>query len=47
MVLQPSGEHGGRPRADWFLEMMDDEVAQIYHQLVPAKPPFVYTAHIR
>lgn len=43
MVLRPSGSKGGRPRAEWQLEMADDEVAELYRALVPEHPPFVYT----
>lgn len=43
MVLRPSGEKGGRPRAQWQLEVADDEVAELYRALVPNSSPFVYT----
>jgi len=43
MVLRPSGSKGGRPRADWQLEMVDEETNHLFRSLVPEKPPFVYT----
>jgi transposase len=43
MVLRPSGTKGGRPRADWQLEMADEETAHLFRSLVPDRPPFVYT----
>lgn len=43
MVLAPSGEKGGRPRANWQLEIADDETAKLFQALVPHKQPFVYT----
>ncbi len=43
MVLMPSGEKGGRPRAQWQLEDVDDEVMQLFRAIVPNRPPFVYT----
>lgn len=43
MVLRPAGKKGGRPRADWMLEEVDEEVAALFRALVPDKPPFVYT----
>lgn len=43
MVLEPSGEKGGRPRANWQLETVDEATAELFRALVPDKPPFVYT----
>jgi len=43
MVLRPSGKKGGRPRADWQLEVADDDAADLFRALVPNRPPFVYT----
>lgn len=43
MILHPSGEQGGRPRADWQLETSDDDTTTLYRHLVPHRPPFVYT----
>jgi len=44
MVLRPpSSTKGGRPRAEWQLETADEDVAQLFHALVPNRPPFVYT----
>jgi len=43
MILKPSGRKGGRPRADWQLEIADDEIADFFMHLVPQKRPFVYT----
>ena len=43
MVLRPSGKKGGRPRADWQLEMTDDDTNKLFRTLVPNSPPFVYT----
>jgi transposase len=43
MVLQPSGKKGGRPRADWQLELADDDAARLFRAIVPNRPPFVYT----
>lgn len=43
MMLHPSGKKGGRPRADWQLEVTDPELADLFRALVPNKPPFVYT----
>ncbi|MFV2007952.1 MAG: IS1634 family transposase [Longimicrobiales bacterium] len=43
MTLHPSGNKGGRPRADWQLEVADPELADLFRALVPNKPPFVYT----
>ncbi len=43
MTLRPSGKKGGRPRADWQLEVADPDLADLFRALVPDKPPFVYT----
>lgn len=43
MLLQPPGPKGGRPRADWHLEVADDDITDLFRALVPDKPPFVYT----
>jgi transposase len=43
MMLHPSGPKGGRPRADWQLEVADEDIAHLFRALVPDKPPFVYT----
>jgi transposase len=43
MVLRPSGEQGGRPRAEWQLEAGDKDAADFFRQIVPNRPPFVYT----
>jgi len=43
MVLKPSGKKGGRPRADWQLEMADKELANLFRAVVPDRTPFVYT----
>lgn len=43
MVLEPSGEKGGRPRANWQLEVADKSIADFFHALVPESEPFVYT----
>jgi len=43
MVLRSSGKKGGRPRADWQLEVTDDLTQRLFRSLVPARPPFVYT----
>jgi hypothetical protein len=43
MVLKPSGSEGGRPRADWQLEIAEHETAQLFRAIVPDKQPFVYT----
>jgi len=44
MVVRPSGDKGGRPRCDWQLERASPEAMQLFRQLVPQKPPFVYTS---
>jgi transposase len=43
MVIEPSGEKGGRPRADWQLESSDEDTAGLFRALVPDSRPFVYT----
>jgi transposase len=43
MVLAPSGKKGGRPRAAWQLEEVDEETLDLFGRLVPKRPPFVYT----
>ena len=43
MTLRPAPKKGGRPRADWQLELADPQLAQLFRGLVPNKPPFVYT----
>ena len=43
MLLLPSGEKGGRPRAQWQLEIAEDETYQLFNHLVPQSQPFVYT----
>jgi transposase len=43
MVLRPSGPKGGRPRAEWLLETVDDETARLFRAVVPDRQPFVYT----
>jgi transposase len=43
LVLRSSGKKGGRPRADWQLEIADEETAHLFRSLVPDRPPFVYT----
>jgi len=43
MILMPSGEKGGRPRAQWQLEIAEDETYKLFANLVPPKQPFVYT----
>lgn len=42
LVLRPSGK-GGRPRAQWQLEDGAEEATALFRQIVPDKPPFVYT----
>lgn len=44
MILQPSGKKGGRPRCEWSLEEIDKDTLRLFKQLVPQKPPFVYTS---
>lgn len=44
LVLRSPGQKGERPRAEWQLEEMDDDLARLYRHLVPDSPPFVYTA---
>jgi len=43
MVLRPSGAKGGRPLAEWQLETVDDETAELFRAVVPDRQPFVYT----
>ena len=43
MVLQPSGKKGGRPRAEWQLEVTDKDTADLFRAVVPNHQPFVYT----
>jgi len=42
LVLRPSGK-GGRPRAQWQLEDGPEEATAFFRQIVPDRPPFVYT----
>ena len=43
MVLRPSGKQGGRPRAEWQLEAGPADATDFFRQIVPDRPPFVYT----
>jgi transposase len=43
MVLESSGKKGGRPRANWQLEIADKATASLFRALVPNAEPFVYT----
>jgi len=43
MVLQPSGKKGGRPRSEWQLETGNQDATDFFRQIVPNRPPFVYT----
>ena len=43
MVLMPSGEKGGRPRAQWQLEAGNKDAQDFFRQIVPDRAPFVYT----
>jgi hypothetical protein len=43
MVLQPASTQGGRPRCRWQLEQTEPEAGRLFHHLVPAQEPFVYT----
>lgn len=43
LVLKPSGKKGGRPRAQWQLEDGDQSALSFFRELVPNRPPFVYT----
>jgi transposase len=43
MLLLPSGEKGGRPRAEWQLEEAEGETLELLRAVVPDKRPFVYT----
>jgi transposase len=42
LVLRPSGK-GGRPRAQWQLEAGPEDATAFFRQIVPDRPPFVYT----
>lgn len=42
-VLRPALTPGGRPRCTWQMEQPDPQAWQLFCQLVPAQPPFVYT----
>ena len=41
MVLQPSGEKGGRPRSEWQLEAGNQDATNLFRRIVPDTPPFV------
>ena len=43
MVLRSTGDKGGRPRSEWQLETANQGATDFFRQLVPNKPPFVYT----
>jgi len=43
MVLRSAGEKGGRPRTEWQLEAGNKDATEFFRQIVPDKPPFVYT----
>jgi len=43
MVLQAPGNKGGRPRTQWQLETGNHDATNFFRQIVPDKPPFVYT----
>lgn len=43
LILRSSGAKGGRPRAEWALEAGREQASALFRDLVPAKPPFVYT----
>lgn len=43
LILRSSGEKGGRPRAQWQLEAGPDDATAFFRQIVPGRPPFVYT----
>ena len=43
MVLQPSGQKGGRPRSQWQLEAGNQDAVNLFRQIVPDSTPFVYT----
>jgi hypothetical protein len=43
MILQPSAKKGGRPRCQWGLEECEAPALYLFQQVVPQKPPFVYT----
>lgn len=42
-VLRPASTPGGRPRCTWQMEQPDPQAWQLFFQLVPTQPPFVYT----
>jgi transposase len=44
MVLVPAVTKKGRPRCEWQLEVAEPGSLRFFQSLVPAKPPFVYTA---
>lgn len=43
MILQSPASKGGRPRSEWQLETGNQDATNLLRQLVPARPPFVYT----
>lgn len=43
MILRPAGKKGGRPRCEWQIEDGDPAALQLFRNLVPPQPPFVYT----
>ncbi|MCP4903066.1 MAG: IS1634 family transposase [bacterium] len=43
MVLRSAGEKRGRPRTAWQLETGNKDATDFFRQIVPDKPPFVYT----
>ncbi len=43
MILGPSSERGGRPRCGWQIEETEPDRLDLFSQLVPSRPPFVYT----
>jgi transposase len=43
MVLRASGKKSGRPRCQWQLEDCDRRTERLFRNLVPNRPPFVYT----
>jgi len=44
MVLWPADTPKGPPRCGWVLEESAPEAWNLYQQLVPSTPPFVYTS---
>jgi transposase len=44
MILRPSSEQGGRPKCEWQLEETPPDRLRLFEQLVPNRPPFVYTS---